>query len=66
MKKIICVLLLVALLATLLAGCIGSFECDICGEEKFGTKNEESFLGQKVTYCNDCQNDLQELYDMFS
>lgn len=66
MKKLICVLLLVALLATVFAGCVGSFTCDLCGEEKFGAKNEENFLGQTVTYCNDCKNSLKDLYDMFS
>ena len=65
MKKIICVVLLVALMATLLTAC-GVFECDLCGENKFGIKHEESLFGETITYCDDCKEDLEDLNNMFS
>ena len=64
MKKIICVLLLVVVVASLLTAC-GKFECDLCGEEKTGKKYTEKVLGQEVTYCKDCYEGLKELADAF-
>ena len=66
MKKVICIALLVVMLLTMLTGCIGKFECDLCGEEKFGVKNEGSVLGMTVVYCNDCKDSLESLKDMIS
>ena len=64
MKKILCILVSVMLLAGCLAGCgFGKFECDICGEEKFGVKIEEEFLGQTIEYCKDCKGELEEFKD---
>lgn len=65
MKRIICFLLVVVMLATLFVGCGGKFTCDICGEEKTGKKNEETLFGEKITYCNDCKDDLEELGNLF-
>lgn len=64
MKRFICVLLLIAMLATMLTAC-GKFECDLCGEEKFGKKYESEFLGQEILICKDCYEDLEDLADMF-
>ena len=64
MKKLICVLLLVVMMTSLLAGCIGSFTCDVCGEDKFGIYTEEEILGEKITYCSDCKDEVQEVKDM--
>ena len=66
MKKVICIVLLVVMMLTMFTGCVGKFECDLCGEEKVGVKNETSVLGIDVTYCNDCKKGLEELKDMFS
>ena len=63
MKKLICVVLLIAMMATLLTAC-GVFECDICGESKFGAKHEETLFGETITYCQDCKEDLEELNDL--
>ena len=60
--KRIAIVLLVAVLAMSLAAC-GKFECDLCGEEKFGKVNTTSFLGKEIEYCNECKEDLQELSD---
>lgn len=65
MKRVICVLLLVVMLATLLTAC-GKFQCDLCGEEKTGKKYEEEVLGQPVTYCKDCYEDLEDIADALS
>ena len=64
MKRFICVLLLIAMLATMLTAC-GKFECDLCGEEKSGKKYESEFLGQEILICKDCYEDLEDLADMF-
>ena len=66
MKKVICIVLLVVMLMTMFTGCVAKFECDLCGEEKFGIKNEGNVLGMTVEYCNDCKKGLEELKDMFS
>ena len=61
MKKLICVLLSICLLAALFSGCIAKFKCDLCGEEKFGTKYTEELMGEAYEYCSDCKEDLDEL-----
>ena len=65
MKKLVCVLLCVCLLAALFSGCIASFECYFCGEDKFGIKHTGEFLGKEVEYCSDCKEELEELEAMF-
>ena len=66
MKKMACVLALVLMLVMMLTGCVGKFKCALCGEEKFGVKNEKEAFGVTVTYCNDCKDSLNDLKDMFS
>ena len=65
MKKLISVLLLVSVLATLLTAC-GKFECDLCGEEKSGKKYERELLGESIDICKDCYEELEELADALS
>ena len=65
MKRIISFILMLTLVAALLAGC-GSFQCDLCGQEKSGRKYTETVYGEKITYCGDCRDALEELADMFS
>ena len=65
MKKFISIILLVVVMATLLTAC-GKFECDLCGEEKSGKKYTEEILGEEVTYCQDCHDDLEELGDLLN
>lgn len=60
MKKLISILLLVVVLATMLTAC-GKFTCDMCGEEKSGKKHEESMLGESVVICDDCYKALEDL-----
>lgn len=68
MKRLICMVLVVVALATCLVGC-GSFTCDVCQKEKSGEKHEETVLGETITYCEDCYNELEgamdELADIF-
>ena len=59
MKKLIYILLLVALCA----GLTGCYTCDICGEERFLGKNEESLLGEEFVYCDQCKEGLAKLYE---
>ena len=64
MKRIFCLTLALLIIATCFAGCkFGKFKCDLCGEEKFGTKNDTEFLGQTITYCSECDDKLDELED---
>ena len=60
MKKLICLLVLVTVLTTLLTGCLGQFECDLCGDEQFGVFYETEILGKTVEYCGDCKDDIDE------
>ena len=64
MKRILSFVLMLTLVASLLAGC-GSFECDLCGEQKSGKKYTGDLMGEKVTYCADCREALEDLADMF-
>ena len=64
MKRLICVLLLVVMALTLTA--CGKFECDLCGDEKFGKKYEREMLGVEIDICKDCYESLEDLADMFS
>ena len=69
MKKLICVLLVVVMMATLLTAC-GKFKCDVCGEEKSGKKYTEEILGEEIEMCKDCHEKAEELEegleDLFS
>ncbi|MBQ9806941.1 MAG: hypothetical protein IJW49_10615 [Clostridia bacterium] len=60
MKKIVIALLLLVALVATLASC-GTFVCDMCEEEKTGTQHEFEILGEKVVYCDDCAEELEEL-----
>lgn len=64
MKKFVALLMLVIVVATLFCGC-GKFTCDICGEEKTGRKYTEEIMGEKISYCKDCKEDLEALGNMF-
>ena len=63
MKKIAFLMALVMLLSVLLCGCVGFFECDLCGEEKFGRKYEETIWGETIVYCSDCKEELEDFFD---
>ena len=61
MKKLICVMLMVVVLGSMLAGC---FTCDFCEESKLITsKNSETYEGQEFVYCDDCKEELEEFAD---
>ena len=62
MKKLICVLLLVVVLASMLTAC-GKFTCDSCKEEKTGKKYKVEVMGEKAEICKDCNEKLEELKD---
>lgn len=64
MKKFIALLLVFVIMATMLCAC-GSFTCDLCGEKSSGKKYTESILGEKITYCSDCNAELEEFNSMF-
>ncbi len=66
MKRLVCILLLVALMVTMFAACGGSFVCDLCGQEKTGKRYEGAFFGQEIEYCKDCKKGLEELGNLFS
>ena len=63
MKRLICILLVVVMMATLLTAC-GKFKCDLCGEEKSGKKYTDEVLGEEVECCKDCHEDLEEAEDL--
>ncbi len=61
MKRIISLAAMLITLAMLLCAC-GKFECDLCGEEKSGKKYTEELFGEKIVYCSDCKNELEDLF----
>ena len=61
MKRKMTVLLLVVLGVISLTACGGeSFTCDLCGEEKTGTKYTSS-MDEDMTICKDCVDMVNEL-----
>lgn len=60
--KVLVLMSVMVLMATGLTGC-GKKECDICGEEA-RCKTEE-VLGEEINICKDCEEDLEDLADMF-
>ena len=62
MKKKATALLLVIATALTLTAC-GKFTCDMCGQEKSGKSYTTEVLGEKITICKDCHDDIQELRD---
>ena len=65
MKKMIRVIALLMLLATLLCGC-SKFTCDMCDQEKSGVKHSVEFFGQELVICDDCMDGLEALGNMLS
>lgn len=60
MKKMISAILITAALLLSLTSC-GKFTCELCGKETREKKNEVEFVGQKMTVCADCVEDINEL-----
>ena len=65
MKKVIAILTLAVIIATVMAAC-GKFTCDLCEKEKSGKKHKETYLGQDIVICDDCYDDLEDLAKAFS
>ena len=61
MKKIVCLLLLVSMAACMFVSCGSKFTCDWCEEEKSGKKYTEEIMGEEVTICGDCYDQLEAL-----
>ena len=64
MKKLLCILLILVAMTSLLAGCIGAFTCDLCGEDKFGIMHKGEIMGGEITYCDDCKEEIEKWEDM--
>ncbi|MBR3825224.1 MAG: hypothetical protein IKJ39_08500 [Lachnospiraceae bacterium] len=61
MKKKLAILLLTVLVVISLTACGSeSFTCDLCGEEKTGTKYT-STQDEDVVYCKECIDMVQDL-----
>lgn len=65
MKKFICISFLVLMMTAMLTAC-GKFECDLCGEEKSGKKYNKEVDEEKITICEDCNEDLEKLEEAFN
>lgn len=65
-KKLILVVLAVAMLCTALAACSDEpFKCGMCSKEKTGKRHKYEMLGQEITICDDCYKSVKELGDAF-
>lgn len=60
MRKKISLLLTIVSLTFLLTAC-GKFTCELCGQEKSGKSYTAEFMGEKVTVCQDCHDEIKEL-----
>ncbi len=54
-KRALALCAVVVMVMTMLAGCKYT-TCDFCGEKKMCDKEE--IFGQKIYYCNDCEDAL--------
>jgi hypothetical protein len=62
MKKLLCILLMIAVLSALLTGCnYGFFRCDLCGQDSFGNFHWETHLGVEIVYCDECCEIMEKL-----
>ena len=63
MKKLLILILTLALLAAFLTACGTPKICEVCGEEKTDCKDDTRLYGEKepVPVCADCRADLDEL-----
>lgn len=62
MKKIISIILVLVMLATVLVSCKKT--CDECGEEFSGKGNKVEYDGEKITVCDDCYSFIKPLLDL--
>ena len=66
MKKAISYVLVAVMILTLavsLCSCEKA-ECFFCNEEKLVSQmTEEEVFGEKIYYCNDCKDELEDLLD---
>ncbi len=62
MKKIISIVLVLVMLATVLVSCKKT--CDECGEDYSGKGNKIEFDGEKATVCDDCYEVIKPLLDL--
>lgn len=63
MKRIVAILLLVLMLATLLVACGKTTECELCGEVKSCKQIE--VLGEKGWVCKDCEQSIKAIGKLF-
>ncbi len=63
MKRIVAILLLVLMLATLLVACGKTTECEICG--KTASCKQVEVLGVKGWVCKDCEKGLKTVGNLF-
>lgn len=61
MRKKVSILVILTMLSMMLTAC-GKFTCDLCGEEKSGKKYESAMLGEEIVICDDCYQELQDLF----
>ncbi len=59
MKKLISILCVVAAMFALTA--CGKFTCDLCGEEKSGSRNKITIHDESGTLCDDCYAVFKQL-----
>lgn len=64
MKKIAILAVLIMVMSILLTSC-GSFVCDLCGEEKDGGSHDAEILGEELTICDECYEEIDEAKGAF-
>lgn len=60
MKRVVSIILTVIFMIAMLTSCETKAKCDFCGEEK--SCKTKTVLGDEIKVCNDCLDELNELY----
>lgn len=65
MKRVVSLILVVLMLATLLCACAETYVCDFCGQEVTQKPVKLELLGEQIKVCDECKTMIEQLGDMF-
>lgn len=61
-KKIVSLFIMLVLLMSLAACGNQAFTCDLCKEEKTGKSYKSQLMGEELTICEDCYEEMNEVF----
>jgi len=66
MKRVVSLILVVLMLATLLCACAETYVCDFCGQEVTQKPIKLELLGEQIKVCDECKTIVEQLIDLAS